>query len=430
MTKSVSRTLITLCTCAVSAFAADAAAEIKPVPEVNFLEITKGLKAKLGIYIQTRAEAGRSTAPNGDEYSYSEGVTGKPDAFNVSLRRFRVGISGSYKDDLLYAFTLRNDNFGKPTGKNTAATSKAGDTNKVEVHEAWMGTKLPVFDDGSVTLRAGKMLAFYNPAAARTAAMMFAGTRASAGLLNNSASGTGVSALLEKGIVKFGVDIENNLSNTSGNETQEVREGVFTSARLEINGMGDWGNKKWVESFAGDPGHGVTVGFEVGQNRDGLSPVAAAGPLPATVMSTTTRAFGVDVLFHYDEISALLESRWQRVSNEYDSDKYGATDSEARVFLAQVGYAIKTDIKWAKVLEPAVRITGIDMNRDNASEGPSFGSGDYGASGMQYEVGLNNYFAGHTNKLSLNFTRWVGEKDATGDHATANIVRLQHQINF
>jgi hypothetical protein len=181
----------------------------------------------------------------------------------------------------------------------------------------------------------------------------------------------------------------------------------------------------------------VALGFEAGVNqRDRTNQVAAnANANPPIAFQAgqvqKTDVYGVDLLLHVDGLTALAEFRHRGIyTKNLDSDK---KDSEgADILVLQAGYAFPVEALGG-VLEPALRFQDIDMNTGNEKEGKPFGGGDFGNSGRQIDVALNLYLAGHNNKINLMYTRWTGEEGttpATDEKPMANIVRLQHQLNF
>ena len=84
-------------------------------------------------------------------------------------------------------------------------------------------------------------------------------------------------------------------------------------------------------------------------------------------------------------------------------------------------------------VEPAIRFSKIDVNKDNDNEGPNgFDQGEYrgGQSGSEFTIGVNAYWNGHKNKTQLAYTSWQGEEPVSGDKADAKVITLQHQVTF
>jgi hypothetical protein len=81
------------------------------------------------------------------------------------------------------------------------------------------------------------------------------------------------------------------------------------------------------------------------------------------------------------------------------------------------------------VIEPAARFGIIDLNKDNKNETAPYGNlqtGDDGQSGKQTDIGVNFYWAGHSNKTQIEFENWKAESGS----AKAEIFRLQHTLAF
>ncbi len=392
------------------------------------------ISIKPAAYVQIRAEWQHSTAGgntntnagnSGVAYDATSGTNGKSDPVDFYLRRARVGFNGTYGDDWSFKFWIRADESDK-SAPDTASRTPV-------LHTVFAQRN---FKDDAVThsIKFGLDYAFFNTDATSSSTALLLNQRASDALLNQR--GTGVSYRLKHQCVNWGVDIQNNKSDdsTAANRGPNFseREGLFYSTRIELTPPGEWNMKKFQEGWAGAEGRAVGMSLELGYNDRDLT-------TPAANMNTTavsTVAYGTELFFHMDSISAMFEVRGAnaRTTNKSiagDVQKSGKTQV---VWLAQAGYAMRSDfLAEGTFLEPVVRYTHIDLQNsvdsgNNDLEVPSFGNKDYGNSGNQFELGANWYISGSNqkNKLGICWLHWKAE----AGNGKADIVRLQHQINF
>lgn len=386
------------------------------------------VKLGLTLVIQARAEIADSTTksggPAGEDYAPLEGAAGAPDGTDFYMRRARFGLKGTWKDDYTFALIMRADGAG-----STVATKT------MDFYEATIGRKFKN-EDGSITqgIEVGFMAATFNTAANVHSSSSF--------LLLNEASTAALVAPRNAGIkyhiaapwVSAWVDVQNitkgirgdgdTVNGTTGWDNLEGTEGegLWTSGRVHISPEGEWKIDKPQESWAGKEGKGVLVGFDVGQNDTDLSGTD----------TYSTMAYGVDVVFHMDGLSALAEYRVAETDRDSDAPKtdINPKTQTSSAFRIQAGYALPMGDTF---VEPAIRYSVLDINEDDDKEGTSFGSKDYGTSGTQIEVGVNWYLHGHSNKLQVAYLNWAGEKGLTAPNdkePTADIFRAQWQLAF
>jgi hypothetical protein len=269
--------------------------------------------------------------------------------------------------------------------------------------------------------------AFFNHAEASNSATLFPIQRASAALM--PVRGTGIGYMLNHPMVRWGVDIQNNIADSvntqpAGTTQSGDGEGLSYTTRVEITGPGDLALPKWQESWAGKEGTGFIVGFEIGKNDADRVGSGAVG----TEVDTT--CWGIDVVGRWNNLCGLIELRHRTLETTVE-DGTSVDDVESEIIIVQVGYAIP----WKNMfVEPAIRYSVIDMDTDDDNElvnyngavGASASNRDYGNSGDEIDIGVNLYLNGHSNKLSLAYSMW----DAEDGDADANIIRFQHQLNF
>jgi hypothetical protein len=377
------------------------------------------LKLGLVANLQTRAEISKAKDTAGDDYDVTAGATGTPDTADFYVRRFRPGFKGTYMDTWKFAMIFRGDDYGR-------AATGTGAANLITIHQAYVNKEFK--GDGIThTIKAGLDYAFFNQAEVSNSTSLLLNQRADAAFLG--LRGVGIGYLLTTPMVHLGVDIQNNKGDdtASQNPTTGDGEGLAISGRIEITGPGELAIPKWQESFVGAEGTGFLIGLEYALNQ--RDRVADADPVTAgnQVGAIDTTVFGIDVLGHWNFLSALATYRMQKQGFSKDVPPGAgadAADVDGTIIGLQVGWAFPTELA---VFEPAVRYQILDYNTDNDNEASTFGAKDYSSgSGNQFDIGLNVYFNGHANKLCFAYTDWKAEE---GD-GKASIFRIQHQLNF
>jgi hypothetical protein len=419
-------------------------------------------KISFGLQLQERAEVSKATADNDTynrvtgvhtsvadtPYDVTNGANQYPDALDFYVRRARFFVKGDYQEVWHFNLGFRADRADQ-TGPSTASRTFV-------IQQAYISRDLPINDDYKSTVKFGLDYAFFCRAdMGPSAAFLLPNQRATHSL--SAQRGTGMAYMLNAPFLTWGVDVQNNANddqdNAAGSQTK-YGEGLWYSTRVELSPTKDmgWNIGKWQETYAGAAGHGVALGLEVGRNDRnvlGTFTEAATGDINGngtldtftigaggvTAIRQDITVFGTDLLFHFDGLTALAEFREQQDKYKVQRGALGDLSGTQKheIWLVQAGYAIPTGDKQA--FEPALRYTHIDQNVDNKNEYTSFdntqlgaatGYQDYGASGNQIEAGLNYYWNLVNNRTGLVFTHWKAEK---GD-GKADILRLQHQINF
>ena len=388
-------------------------------------------KLTVGMLTQVRMDIARGSNNADDVYSPSENGAGKPDTADFYLRRLRPYFKGTFGDGFLFQTTLAADNVGKNATSSTNVT----------LFDAYVGRKI-VTGDLSHTVIAGKKNAWFYTGNFNQSMGLFPSLRPTTpiGVPNN----IGVSYRLDAPMIRFGVDVLNNVGTgfttstamgAAGDDTANANtsqgEGLWYSGRLEITGKADWASP-WQESFAGKPGHGFVIGIEAaGDSKDRIADVDGATPL-AQAGSASAAIFGFEGMLHLDSLTAVIDYRMQKTS--FVADAAANPDAvHSHTFTVQAGYALATGIALVPMVEPAVRFSTIDNFGGNTTEGVNYGAADYGASGRQVEIGMNAFFNGHKNKLAIEYINWTGEEGATpatGNAPTAHILRVQQQLLF
>jgi hypothetical protein len=371
---------------------------------------------KLGVSLQLQARADKSWANDGtgNRFDTNAGASQEPDDLDFYMRRVRVGFKGTYKGSTSFNLTLRADNLDRKVG----ASDPASGNRYPEVQQAFIAQDFKG-DGMTQQVRAGLDYAFFNGASAifSSTTLLFPTGRATEQSAMLAPRGTGVGYKLSNSSMTWGFDIQNNTGDdtTAGNTgAAQNGEGMCYTTRFQMMAIGD---QKFQESFLGAEGTNLGFSIEAGINRNNnVAPVD-----PATTLTTVnTRAIGIEALFHQDGLTALAEWRCAKDESQVDIGSDGEKDK--RIWLVQAGYALPMA---DSVVEPAFRFSRINLD-DDSKESKPFGSGDYGASGYQTELGVNWYLAKANNKLSIQLIHWRAEEG----EAKADVLRTMWQLYF
>lgn len=377
-----------------------ALAAILAVPSAYALDVKDDdVKMGLAVRIQARAEVNDAENAAGALYDANTGNLHGGDPVDFYLHRVRFAVKGNWKNDYFFNVTM-------------AADSTAAKGANFQAYETYIGYKMKDEASGLThSFQTGLANAFFNGIAHAysSSEFLFPGGRATELML--ASRGVGIAYMLTAPVGRFGIDIQNNIGDSATKQ-----DGLFYSARLELTPPGEMGIKKTTESFLGKEGKGILVALGYGSNVRDRTTVAAG---------VTTTSYGVEVLGHFDGLTALAEFRTQTAENM--TPNASPKETKGEVWLVQAGYALPL---YDGVIEPAIRYTAIDLNKDNDTENAVFGKKDYGNSGTQIDVGVNYYIHGHNNKVQVAYTNWTGEENAAGDEASADIYRVQWQLNF
>lgn len=362
------------------------------------------------LYLQARLETSIAENADGTPYNVTRAVDGNADRWGLYLRRWRPGFRATYDKRWIVMFLVSADGWGRKSGGNTLGL----DTGTFGVD----------FETGPIThsLQFGKHHAEFGSASRYTFNMLMPVNRPSS--MYGPPLTTGFSCRSTWDTFTLGT----NAFVLGGDDTSSRKSrGAFYGARLVWAGFGPFRNGVWRESFLGESGQGFSLALDAGysHNEHGDIELATADVQPGMFRSATT---GAELLLHWNGLSALGEVRQMRRWSLPE----GTTRSferHGRILVAQTGYATK--IFHSIVLEPSLRFSRINLDRNNHHEGSSYGPGpDNGLSGYQFDSALTLYLHGHNNKLGLHFQRWLGESSPDGNRASATVLRLQQQILF
>lgn len=378
-------------------------------------ELVVGIKAQL----QVRANLGNeATGADGKPYDPMRGASGDAEDARYVVRRAMFGLNMKYGSHFRGVFQVRG-------AENTARTG-TGATDPVNV---WFALVEGNVDLGGVNhaLRLGLDKVFNTESTISSGEYLFPTDRPIAGVAVQRGVGAGYK--LTGPFFALGFDHQNNSTATKDeqardNSGSDSENGSYWSARLELSPGKDWWIKKRSESFLGRAGTEALLGFDIGYDDD----VTTANSSGTTYPKNDRLVYGPDLLVHWEKLSLLAEVRWTRSTARTVTNATGAaadTVTSGMHWNIQAGYAIPlTDI----LLEPCLRLSRLDANRDDASEKSVYGNGENGGSGRQWDAGVNCYwfYKGHDLKTQIAFSRWEAES-GPGD---ASILRVQQQLAF
>jgi len=378
-------------------------------------DLTLGLTGQL----QLRANLlNNATSASGATYDPTRGTLGEAESARYVVRRAMLGLNAKYGDRFSGVFQMRG-------AENTARTS-TGTTDPVAV---WFAFAQAEVATGSIrhTLRLGLDKAFNTESTISSSEYLFPTDRPIAGVSTYRA--VGAAYRLTGPCFAIGFDHRNNSTGTkdpqAGNDIgAEPKNGNYWSTRIELSPGKDWWIKRRTESFLGRAGSEALLGFDFGYDDNSMSDNAAA----TTFKATSTATWGPDLLVHWEKLSLLAEVRWTRTVGRTLVDTTRATTDtflHSVTWNLQAGWAIPlTDV----LLEPCLRVSRIDNNRDDGDELAVYGNGENGGSGRQWDAGLNGYwlYKGHNLKTQIAVSRWQAEA-GQGD---ATILRIQQQLAF
>jgi hypothetical protein len=388
------------------------------------------LSVNLKFQVQSRAYLlnDGSNATGGD-YDPLRGTDGNAEFARFDLRRARLGFAVKYNDDWRGTFLIRAENNDRSVNGG-AATASGGNGRPVQLYFANAARVFKQGDDIEHDLHAGLDKPFNSESSISSTTYLMPQDRLSLSYIEWRGVGGGYG--FRSPMVNFGVDVQNNSTGTkdpqAGNDTgAEETNGYFYSARIEFMPGKDWNPGKRQESYAGKEGKALVVGFDVQVDRGSLTTDGAA-----TYTDIDTTIFGPDVLLHWNFLTLLAEYRWRKLSTDVVTDATGATassDVDGTFWNVGAGWAFPVG---AYFIEPCIRYGERDSDKDTDSTAP-FAAGpggnignDIGSDGKTFELGVNWYISGHSNKIQLSYQNWKAE----AGEADANFIRLQHQWAF
>jgi len=353
---------------------------------------------------------------DGNSYDPLRGSSGEPEPIRFDIRPIRFGMGIRYGDHWKAFIMFRSE---KLDLNNPAAFNR--------LLHLFLANAEFAFKTGAVehALHFGLDKAWNTESNFPAWSNLFPSDRIVA--VRSEVRGVGIGYMLRGPFFNLGTDVQNNntgvkdkqASNLSG---AEDTNGFFYSGRIEVAPTPEWLLTRKVESYAGEKGTGLLLGFDMQFNAGNLDDDQS----DMTFTRSDILTFGPDLLIHWDGLSALAEFRWRRTLKEVVPDAGGATTSalsKGTFWDVQAGYAIPIG---DFAVELALGYARLDNDADVIST-PVYGGGtDNGPDGNTITTGMNLYFDGHTNKLQLAYQGWRAE----GGLGRADIIRLQHQISF
>lgn len=406
--------------------------------------IADDLTIKPKAQIQVRAQLGASgTNTAGQDVNIFNGAQGDTEAARFSVRRARFGAEAKNTTGWSAVFQIRAGERADAgarstyitsvttTGTPAVTTTTTGDlsTNKTRTAELYYANVTKLFkptEGFDIDVHMGLDKPFNGESSISSSGYLFPMDRPNAHFTEYRDTGVGTKALIAE-MVRVGFDVQNG-STTLSPDTNSDAAGLFTSARIEFSPGKDLMAAKKLESWAGAEGQHLVIGFDYLNDSNRLSVVSAANDQTVSVVT-----IGPDILFHFNGLTALADLRMRTTKTE-NSTGASVDDIKGQVWTIQAGYAIPMEQGFA--IEPALRFSKIDLNKDVDQEGGApFNQGEYraGASGTEFTLGVNAYWNSHANKTQLAYTKWTGEEGATaatGDKAKAHVITLQHQVTF
>ncbi len=404
--------------------------------------VDNDLTINIGMDVQERATVANASAANGTSYDVNRAAAGKSNDVDFNMRRARLLNTGTYGSDWRFELSFNADNVDK-NGDNSSTQSNSGalpannqaqnwnSNREVTAFKAYLERLFPLDESTKIVLHGGLDYPFFNRAIIGDPWWLFPQQRASGNLMGNRA--VGFRGMVVGEMFDWGFDIDESMDPNKDATNATRREGLFYSTRLQYTVWSDT-NKKAVyhEDYQGKPGQSLMLTADIGYDNNDYG-----------VANTRLDAYsyGVEGLFHWDGLSALVEGRWMQTKEKAWAAGGANADIGSHVFAIQAGYCIPAA---GIQIEPCLRYQIINLN-NVLEEAPAYNNGGvsglpawvgtYGGatdrvnSGRQIDVGVNWIFTPYT-LMQTAFSRWNGEAGTGGSHPDANIFRAQLQVAF
>ncbi len=383
--------------------------------------IADDLVIKPKTQIQVRAQFGAAgTTTTGADYNPFNGAVGDTETARFSVRRARFGAEAKNTTGWSAVFQIRaGERADAVAGGIAPAAAKA---RAAELYYANV-TKVFKADGYEIDIHGGLDKPFNAESSISSSGYLMAMDRPNAHWTEVRDVGIGSKGLFAE-IVRAGFDIQNN-QGANNQDANSDANGLFTSFRVEFAPGKQYMPSKKLESWAGQEGQHIVIGFDYQNDADRLTTVGAND------QKTSVQTIGPDVLVHFDGLTALADLRMRTTKVENQTGASPA-DVKGQVYTVQAGYAFPFEQGFA--IEPALRISKIDLNKD--VDGDNSGTIDQGEyrtnrSGNELTFGVNAYWNGHANKTQLSYTSFTGEEGNAGtEKMKAHIITLQQQVTF
>ena len=410
---------------------------VAPAFAVSIKDDQMSLAIKGVVQVRANLLNDGSDATGGD-WDPLRGQAGSAETARFDVRRARLGVEAKMGDwKAVLTMRAEKNDTASNAGGNEALTPAAGGGNRtVQLYYANI-TRSFKLDDGVVlAVRGGLDKAYNAESSISSSNFLFPSDTVVDERIEQR--NVGVGAILTSPFVNAGFDIQNNSTGVKDPQAQSAAgatktNGLFYSFRIEASPMAEWMPAKKMQSFVGKEGTHLVVGVDFQTDGDNLTNETPA--VATTFVVTKTMAYGPDVLFHWNGLTAYAEYRWDKITantvTDATSASVAAPDVKGKFFNIQAAYAMPVS---EIVIEPAIRYSKVDSNT-NATNNSTYGGGgtgtvgnniDNGGDGRTIDIGVNLYFDGHSNKLSIAYQNWKAE----GGSGDASIIRIQEQISF
>ncbi|MBA3936324.1 MAG: hypothetical protein H0X38_02595 [Planctomycetes bacterium] len=415
-------------------------AAIPAVHAVSVKDEAEGLSVSLKLNVQARVSLyNKADNATGGSFDPIRGQNGRAEEARFDERRVRFGTSFKYGDNWAGQMIIRSDNQDRVAG--FAKDSESTQNRNLQLYYAYIQRIDKIGDSVTGTISMGLQKAFHSESATSSSTFLFPSDSICKQLADGGqARNPGLGYLVSAPFLNVGVDLQNNSTGVKDADAQSRKNGMFYSGRIEIAPGADWMIAKRTESFAGKEGQGLVLGFDYqvdegitnGNNQAAAANGAITDAANGTYNYVSNTQFGPDLLFHWNQITAVAEFREKSAKTQANNTTSVVSNNtvKGQFWDVQVAYAIPVS---GVFIEPAIRYSKIDNVKSSTvagavtSEKSTYGSGpDNGGSGNQWDIGVNCYWNGHAIKTQLAYQHWTAE-DGSGK---ADIVRLQQQINF
>lgn len=381
----------------------------------------------------------------GNDWDIFRNTAGESEPVRFDVRRARLGLEAKYGDwkGRLTIRAEKNDNNGSAQTVNAAGTTYTGNGRAVQLYYANIERGFKVGDGMDLAVRFGLDKSYNNDSVYSSSAFLFPSDSVVTERIEERNLGLGL--MFKSPLVHVGVDIHNNSTGAwdvdASDDTTDADDGVdanglFYSARIQFSPKAEWMPAKSMQSFTGKEGTHLVIGIDFQMDDTNVAAPPAGAAAGSDYSLTDTFTWGPDVLFHWNNLSAGAEYRMRSVEREDVDDptntRTAAADVDGTFWNLYVAYAFPLE---DVVIEPALRFSEVDSNKDDAdaaatrrpyTTGAAGAAIDNGGDGRTIDLGVNFYFSGHDNKLQIALQLWEAEF-GNGD---ATIIRVQQQLNF
>lgn len=369
------------------------------------VEVTDGKATlKIGVRLQPRIEIASASDAKGDDYdiwegkAYPDNQDDAPQTVNFLIRRARLYFSGDYKQNTKFNLCLDHDKLGTIDGGQDAG---------VNLKYASVSQVFNLDEGMSFEIQVGKELADFVAGTADSSGKLLLPTARITDLAKTDVQGgetLGLFLKFKSKVFKASVNLTELEKDKTNNDDWAL------SARVATPLLPDLAIEKRMESYCGKKSDGLKheAGLGVGTTID------------SGIETGTTTVVTADYLLWWDSLTANFDFGYRMFSPAKGDDINGMAIG------LQGGYAIPVEsVSKDFVIEPALRLALVDADIDEDEEKTVY-KGEGGASGTYLDVGVNFYYAGHSNKTQVALTSFAPE-DGDGN---AIIFRIQHQLDF